>query len=484
MKTIGLKPFFAGAIICIILPLSFVTYNLFRSVDLIKNSTDDMSRAAQNIYSIQDIKQELNIFRRQSLMGELKQPWERAEKRKSAEESISESLGELDRRSPSALALHADLRASISKYFLRWREATAKGVKGPRLYAATTEAYERTLDSIEELLESYIRSGKITEARALAASKMYERNVLYTGLATILLMLFGSIMLIRHLYLPIMSLTDALRHYPQRKMNAMGSRIAEIIEISKAFNGLDRRLKEMNEQRLTFLSSVAHDLKNPLAAIQMSLENLAGEIREKNHLRLLEIIGRQTLQLNRLISDLLEGTRIEAGRFTLERKLIDLRTVVADASTLFGSLNSGHRLRFRSPPLKAEVYGDPERIGQIINNLISNAIKYSPNGGNIDIDIKSDRLNATLSVADQGIGIDASELDKIFDPYHRVEKQASQIPGVGLGLATVRKLVEGHGGSIFVKSVFGEGTTFTVILPLANAPKVQSVPDGEMHWQL
>ena len=185
--------------------------------------------------------------------------------------------------------------------------------------------------------------------------------------------------------------------------------------------------------------------------------------------RMLAITHRSAQHLAGLVDNLLDASRIEAGQLEVHPTAVDLPAAVAPVLELVGAGAPKHALVSHVAPDACWVRADPERLRQILINLVGNAVKYSPAGGQVLVAARSaGEGRVELSVSDQGLGIAPEELDRIFDPYQRVNSTATRrIKGTGLGLYIVRHLVERLGGTIRVESSLGRGSTFTVSLPTA-----------------
>ncbi|AKU92803.1 GAF sensor signal transduction histidine kinase [Vulgatibacter incomptus] len=170
-------------------------------------------------------------------------------------------------------------------------------------------------------------------------------------------------------------------------------------------------------------------------------------------------------RLNRMVSDLVDMTRIELGRVELDTQTNDLRDLVIEADELFEDASPIHQLVMDLPPEPLMVCCDATRIGQVLNNLISNAIKYSPQGGVVELRAGTEGRWAWVEVEDHGLGIAPKDHLRIFEPFQRVGRK-EEIPGVGLGLSAARRLMEAHEGRIEVESALGKGSTFKIRLPL------------------
>jgi signal transduction histidine kinase len=247
----------------------------------------------------------------------------------------------------------------------------------------------------------------------------------------------------------------------------------ELRQMSTTFNELADRLVRQNHDRLTFLSGVAHDLRTPLSAVRMATSFLQGGSQPASPetlARTLELVTRQVDRLDRMVGDLLDATRIEAGRLELRLETSDLRVLVDRAVELFRPSAGAHEIAVVAPAEPVLVQCDATRIEQVLNNLVSNAIKYSPAGGRVTVATSSQGTDAVVAVSDEGIGIAPEDRGRIFEPFRRTRTARELVPGVGLGLSVARKIVQAHGGRIDVDSEPGSGSTFWVRLHSSTGP--------------
>jgi len=232
-------------------------------------------------------------------------------------------------------------------------------------------------------------------------------------------------------------------------------------------------LRRLEDVRTEFVANVSHELRTPLTAIHGYLETLLeGALEEPEHARkFLEIVFRHTERLGRLISDLAELSNIELGRITLARAPTPLGEVVDSVVAIIGprAARGGVRLASAVPPGLVAVTADHDRLVQILINLVDNAVKYTPRGGDVRIGaslIAGERVEVT--VTDTGIGIPRSDLPRITERFYRVDKARSrELGGTGLGLAIVKHLVLAHGGELAIESEVEQGTTVRFTLPAA-----------------
>jgi signal transduction histidine kinase len=191
---------------------------------------------------------------------------------------------------------------------------------------------------------------------------------------------------------------------------------------------------------------------------------------------MLDLVTTQVDRLNRLVDDLLDTVRIEAGKLDLQLKEHDARDVVRESVELYRLTSRDHEVRLSLPDSPVVVMFDAHRIAQVINNLLSNAIKYSPRGGQVDVRVDRDREAVIVSVSDQGVGIHPRDMPRIFEPFQR--GTAADVPGVGLGLSVARRIVQAHGGTIRVEGRQGAGTRFELRLPALGSDRPGPASSG------
>jgi len=227
-----------------------------------------------------------------------------------------------------------------------------------------------------------------------------------------------------------------------------------------------------NRAKDEFIAMISHELRTPLGAILIWTQLLRNEqLDEAATARALGMIERSTKTLAQLIDDLLDVSRIIAGKLRIEPRPVDLPAVVdaALAATQLPAEGKKIRIDYVVEASLDPVSGDPGRLQQVVGNLLANAIKFTPEGGRIEVKLSRSRSHARLVVSDSGTGIDPAFLPYIFERFRQADSTSTRTQkGLGLGLAITRHLVELHGGSIEASSPGpGQGATFTVILPLA-----------------
>jgi diguanylate cyclase (GGDEF)-like protein len=242
-------------------------------------------------------------------------------------------------------------------------------------------------------------------------------------------------------------------------------------------------LEELSRLKSEFISVASHELRTPMATVLGFSELLLDEVdpADPRH-QYVSVIHQDAIQLSTLVNNLLDISRIETGRLAIELEPVDLEAVVRPLVTMLSAPAPRHDLVVELDPEARWVQGDAAKLNQILMNLVGNAIKYSPDGG--DVIVRSAPTpdgRVLLSVNDQGMGIPEEHLEHIFERFYRVDSSETRaIPGTGLGLYIVRHLVELHGGAIVAESGNGRGTTFRFTLSAASQPaEVPSQPPAE-----
>jgi signal transduction histidine kinase len=241
----------------------------------------------------------------------------------------------------------------------------------------------------------------------------------------------------------------------------------EIAELGQAFNRMAARLAEDEEQRRRLFADIAHELRTPLSVIQGTLEGMLDRVIDPTAERITSLHS-QTLLLQRLIKDLRDLSLAQAGHLQLHRQMVDVAGVARETLEALAPLadERGVALRVDFPKELPPVEADPDRLRQIVQNLVENALRHTPSGGEVRLGLRADGEGVQLSVADTGVGIAADDLPHIFEHFYRADRsRARSSGGTGLGLAIVKSLAEAHGGRVTVASASGTGSTFTVILP-------------------
>lgn len=248
--------------------------------------------------------------------------------------------------------------------------------------------------------------------------------------------------------------------------------LSPIPEVGFAFTLSDiTNLKKLDQIKSDFVHTVSHDLRSPLTAIlgYVELIERAGPINDlqRDFIRRVQV---SVHNITSLVDDLLDLGRIEAG-FDTRMETVHLDQIIHYAADGMRKQlgEKGHHLQIQLPPDLPGVLANPVQMRQMVDNLLDNAIKYTPSGGTITVSGHLEQNQIILQVSDNGIGIPALDLPYIFDKFYRASNAAPEMSGTGLGLAIVKSIVENHHGRVWVDSTVGKGTTFTIVLPLNRA---------------
>jgi signal transduction histidine kinase len=259
---------------------------------------------------------------------------------------------------------------------------------------------------------------------------------------------------------------DVLKTFAtQSALAIQNARLFREIEIKS------RELEVASQHKSEFLASMSHELRTPLNAIigfsDVLLQGMFGETNEKQTEYLRDILASGQHLLS-LINDILDLSKIEAGRMELDLAAFNLPSAIDDALLLMRE-RAGRRsiaLERQVDERLGEIHADQRKVKQVLLNLLSNALKFTPEGGRIDVRATLANGSVEISVIDTGIGIAPEDHDAVFEEFKQVGKAEKKAEGTGLGLALCRKFVELHGGRIWVKSQLGAGSTFTFSVPV------------------
>jgi signal transduction histidine kinase/HAMP domain-containing protein len=227
------------------------------------------------------------------------------------------------------------------------------------------------------------------------------------------------------------------------------------------------REREIDEVKSALISTVSHELRTPLTLIHGFAELLVlRDMPVERQRSAAEEILEASKRLARLIDDLLSVSRMESGRLVLDPRPLDLAAVVERMLSPFRAMATTHTLRAKLPGALPVVWGDPDKVEQILTNLVGNAIKYSPEGGEVLVTVEHDEDAVQVSVRDQGIGMSPRDMGQLFEKFYRVDRdEVRRAGGTGLGLYITKRLVEMHGGHIWAESWPGVGSVFCFTLP-------------------
>ena len=310
-----------------------------------------------------------------------------------------------------------------------------------------------------------------------------NRAIWIAAITGIIVALLLGLLLTQYLTNPIKALTGGARHISS---GDLGYRVKvssgdEIGELTQTFNTMASRLEASEQTRKQLMADIAHELRTPLTVIGGTVDGIVDGVFEADAEHL-GTIKEQTILLTRLISDLRDISMAETGQLKLEKTYSDIPELARQVLLQFenAAAEKGIKLQFEDPPDLPQLFVDPARIKQVINNLLTNSIRHTPANGVISIGIDKkdrsksfDRNHILISVSDTGEGIPPEHLAHIFDRFYRVKSARSRNDGgTGLGLAIASQMVQAHGGRLWAESETGKGSAFFIALPADTNNKI------------
>ncbi len=315
-------------------------------------------------------------------------------------------------------------------------------------------------------------AGRVSQALLASYRQAITQALLIAALAATAVGIATSLLLTREILRPLRQIGHSSRriaagHYDER-VTVPGS--DELAAVAHNFNLMADTLAQVEQQRITLIGNVAHELRTPLAGLEGYLEGLIDGIVPDDPATF-SSMQREVRRLHRLVNDLQTLSRVEAGQVSLQLSSFDLLPLVQHVLTQLHPQAGVQRLalRLEEPSASMQVYADPDRTAQVLLNLVGNAIRYTPAGGSITLRLTSVNRMACLTVTDTGIGIPAEALPYIFERFYRVDRsRARSSGGSGIGLTIARHLAWAMGGDITAGSPgAGQGSSFCLTLPLA-----------------
>jgi signal transduction histidine kinase len=331
------------------------------------------------------------------------------------------------------------------------------------------------LPSLKAKLSVVIVAAVAVTVVVVAGGHDLRLNLAPLALIALLLSLGMIQLLARGMTSPLREMADAARAMAKgdygRRVTATSR--DEVGELARSFNKMASELAEVDTMRRDFLANVSHELRTPIGALQAVLENLVDGV-ESADPRVLDTMLAQVKRLGRLVEQLLDLSRLESGAIPFNRCDFPVKPLLEQA-VRESELNSRRDQKNVEVTCSIEpegllVNGDPERVHQVVFNIVDNAVRHSPQGGRVDVNARTDSEVVTIEVVDQGPGIPPSEEARVFERFYRVDAaRASSDGGTGLGLAIAKWIVDMHGGGITVEQGRPFGCRMVVTLPAAAA---------------
>lgn len=398
-----------------------------------------------------------------------------------------------DRPRPRTLVVRPDGRvlfdtvrspeASLAnKRIARWRRVFGPFARPPAYWGEFRDAQGQRWLVMGVPISLRGREYILAVARAYGSSDVW-RQIERPLLLSVLTALGGGLIVAMFVALwlgrPIRQMREAIQAIAGGQLDARldPERVPqEFVNLAESFNAMVAEVKRTREAQRNFVSNVSHDLKTPITSIRGFAQALReGIITDPDKQKeAADIIYEEADRMHRLVMQLLELARIDAGQLTLRRERVNLSAQLEHLveSLRFRAQEAGVTVNMAVVP-EMYVNGDADRLLQVFGNLLDNAIKHTPPGGEVRVETWTAEENqgamAVVSVIDTGPGIPKEDLPHIFDRFYRGDKARASGQGTGLGLAIVKELVEAHGGRVSVQSVQGLGTRFTVHVPLATS---------------
>jgi two-component system, OmpR family, sensor kinase len=335
--------------------------------------------------------------------------------------------------------------------------------------------YERSRGPFREVILRGPSDWRVLVGRQIGRERNELIRLLWwllgTGIGIVALGLTAACLLAARILTPVEQMTRIAEQISASNLSERidESRIkSELGRLAQVLNRTFGRLQAAFERQARFTADASHELRTPTAVVLAQSElALARQRSPQEYQEALRACYRAAKRMEALVDGLLTLARMDSGQLEMHREPVDLRQVVEQSVGLLKPLADQRRIRLTYDLQRAQVTGDAERLGQVVANLVSNAVTYNREGGEVRLHLVAEKQAAVLTVVDTGIGIEEDDLSKIFERFYRADRaRTGNSGGIGLGLAICREIVRSHGGAVEVASVLDEGTTFTVRLPL------------------
>lgn len=325
--------------------------------------------------------------------------------------------------------------------------------------------------------------GAVVGVKPISAGLLpYVRSILFMFIIAFLIsfvVAFALIYLMTYRTVkPLRQMSEAAKQYASgdfsnrikaRRIGRFGNK-TEVDELADSFNSMAQALSGLEMSRRSFVSNVSHELKTPMTSISGFIDGiLDGTISEKEEKKYLQIVSDEVKRLSRLVTGMLNMSKIEEGKLDIKPSKFDLSEMIFRTLLNFEKIIDTKNIEIRGLDSieKNVVFADKDMINQVVYNLVDNAVKFTPEGGYIEVEAKRDGEKAIVKIRNSGKGISSEEIDKIFERFYKIDKSRSyDVKGAGLGLYLVKTIIDMHGGQITARSEVGKYTEFIFNLPL------------------
>lgn len=335
-------------------------------------------------------------------------------------------------------------------------------------FAESTLRTEALLRAIQDIWEVNDRQATATVASSDKLLAIMHRWLLVLALGVAAVVTAGASALTRRIVRPTLDLSDTASRVGQGDITARVPILHddEMGMLGRTFNSMAEDIARREKTRHEFIAAVIHDIRNPLVNIGAIVRLLRRKQLppEQTNIWLDRMMG-DVDRLDDLVQDLMDTVQVESGRLSLQKAEIDLGALAESIHREQAEIITTHRLEFRGNE-SCHILGDRRRLERVIINLLSNAMKYSPEGTSVVMQVENRNSQAVFSITDQGVGISPEDMKVLFQPFGRLVRTRDMAHGTGLGLYIVKKIIEAHSGSIQISSELGIGTTLEISLPL------------------